>query len=160
MTPTPEQVRRLEASWRLWEITVAGLHKLADDLLSAGEDTPALIRLFSLGDSELRWEGSEAFEHLLREWGAGDMSPHEAAGVVSLDLAVELLEGSLTPAQAVSNVRQIVRDVPSAAEGLAEWNVLTEEFSWYDSHPYLGRPLASIEADVIDLARSIVKRHS
>jgi hypothetical protein len=92
-----DRLRLLEARWRLGEIKVEGLHEVADELLTAGDDNPALIRLFSLDPDQLRWEGEEAFATLLRELGGGDMSEAEAAEVISLDISVALLEADSCP---------------------------------------------------------------
>ncbi len=156
-------LRLLEERWRLGEITVDDLHGVADHLLRSGEDSPPLIQLFGLDPSQLRWEAGDwraAFEALLQEWGSGDMSLREAAEVVSLDMSLGVLEGRVAPDEAVWRVEAINVRTDFALDPLVEWNAFAEELSWNDSHPHLGRARADIEANVIELARSIVRRDS
>lgn len=155
-----DRLRLLEARWRLREIEVDDLHDVADELLTAGEDSPELIELFSLDSGQLRWDGKAAFEALLRESGAGEMSEGEAAEVISLHTSRAVLAGRLTPVHALRRVSALNVRTFYKVDALQEWNDLVEELGWHDSHPYLGRPLPTIEAAVTDLARSIVKRHS
>ena len=155
-----DRLRLLEARWRLWEIEVDELHEVADDLLTAGEDSPALIRLFCLDRDELPWEGRAAFENLLEEWGCGDLSFPEAAEVISLDMARGLLSGRVTADEVLRRAEAINLPTFYMLDALAEWGVLADEFSWHDSHPYIGRELSDIETSTIELARSIVERHS
>src|SRR5260221_5119660 len=158
-----DELRLLEARWRLGEITVDDLHDVADRWLATGGESPALIRLFSLDPDELPWNDEEfqaAFEALLHERDAGSMSRSEAAKIVVLDMSLGLLEGRIAPDEAVWCVHEINERTGYAFDPLTEWDALKDEFSWNDSHPDYSRPRADIDADVIELARSIVKRHS
>jgi len=70
--------------------------------LADGEDSDALIYLFSLDRAELRWTGGDAFESLLREWGGGTISEGEAVGIVLRELAVGLVTETITALEATS----------------------------------------------------------
>lgn len=96
---TGDELQLLEARWRVREITESDLHGVADDLLAKGEDTDALIHLFSLDRDELRWAGADAFESLLRSWGGGTISDAEAVDIVLRDIAAGVLAGTITPSR-------------------------------------------------------------
>jgi hypothetical protein len=158
---TREELRLLEARWRIGEITESDLHEVADELLTNGEDDEAVIHLFSLDRDELRWNGPDAFESVLQARGGGSMSEGEAVLIVLHDLASGVLAGRITPLEATSraeamNVRTHYEHYPA----LTDWVELHEELAYpgRSGSSYLGRDQATIEADVFALARSIVGR--
>lgn len=147
---TPEARRLLEARWRLGDITEHDLRGVADELLSRGEEDEALIHLFSLDRDELRWRGGDAFESLLRAWGGGAMTQGEAVRVFVRELATGVVGGTIAPLEAIGRV-----DVINVRTGY-EHADLNE---WADLHEQLGyRDRASVEADVLTLARSTLER--
>jgi hypothetical protein len=161
---TEAELRVLEARWRLGEIGPTDLHELADSLLGAGENAEALIRLFSLERDQLRWEGAAVFEDLLREWGGGSMDDREAVEVFVHDLSSGLVEGRIDPLGATSRAEAMYVGSGYRHDALTEWYELHEELGYLHLEPggvsYLGRDRATIEADVMSLARSTLRRHS
>jgi hypothetical protein len=150
-----EQCQVLEARWRLSVIAPSDLHRVADQLLAAGEDAHALTRLFALQDHELPWEGPPVFEELLREWGGGSLTLVASVPVMLRDVARQLLAGSLTPAQATTTIYEIDVVTDRSHPTLNPWRQLCEEL-WPDMGPNdrssLGRTRAEVERDVITLA--------
>jgi hypothetical protein len=156
---TTDELRVLEARWRVKEFTETDLHAVANDLLAKGEDDDALIRLFSLDQDELPWAGADAFESLLRAWGRGTMSEEEAVRIVLRDIAAGVVAGTTAPVEATSRANAInVRFTYWWYDVLREWCELHEELAYLDSSglSYLGRARAAIEGDVLALARSTV----
>ena len=94
---TEKELQLLEARWRVREITESDLHSVANDLLDNGEESDALINLFSLDRDALRWTGAAAFESLLRAWGGGTMSEKVAVRIVLRALATGVAAETVTP---------------------------------------------------------------
>jgi hypothetical protein len=159
---THDELHLLEARWRVREITESDLHSVADGLLANGEDGEALIHLFSLDRDELRWNGADAFESLLRGWGGGTISESEAIGIVVRDLAAGVVAETITPLEATSRANAINIRTDYQYDALAEWCDLHEELGYLDrsGSSYLGRDHAVIKADVLSLARSILGERS
>jgi hypothetical protein len=159
---TPEEVRLLEARWRLGEITPQDLHAVADELLDRGEDNEALIELFALDRDELRWRGADAFESLLHAWGGGAMQPDEAVRIFVRELAAGVVSGALAPLEATGRADLINVHTGYNFHELLEWADLHEELGYLNTSgvSYLGRDRASVEADVHALAHSILERQS
>jgi hypothetical protein len=155
---TGDELRLLEARWRVREISESDLHGLADELLAKGEDDEALIHLFSLDRDELRWTGADAFESLLRAWGGGMISEAEAVDIVLRHIAAGVLAGTITPLEATSRADAINVRFDYRHDALREWCDLHEELGYLDrsGRSYLGRDQPAIEADVMVLARSVV----
>ena len=159
---TSDELQLLEARWRVREITESDLHGVADELLAKGEDTDALIHLFSLDRDELRWAGADAFESLLRSWGGGTISDAEAVDIVLRDIAAGVLAGTITPVEATGRADAMNVRFYYQYDALREWCDLNEELGYLDRAglSYLGRDQPAIEADVMGLARSVVGGHS
>jgi hypothetical protein len=159
---TADEVRLLEARWRVREITESDLHETADELLAKGEDDDALILLFSLDRDELRWTGGDAFESLLRAWGGGSIGEGEALAIVLHDIAAGVVAGTITPLEATRRAHAINVRFDYQYDALGEWDNLYEELGYLDRSglSYLGRHQPTIEADVIALARSTVGGNS
>lgn len=159
---TYDERQLLEARWRVREITESDLHGVADKLLADGENGEALIHLFSLDRDELRWNGADAFESLLREWGGGTISERAAVRIVLSELAAGVVAGTITPLEATSRANAMDVRTGYQHEALGEWRDLHEELGYLDrsGSSYLGRDRATIEADVLTLARSILGGHS
>ncbi len=155
---TRDELILLEAKWRVGEITQSDLHGVADDLLNRGEDDPALIRLFALESDEMRWHGAQEFESLLRNWGGGTMSEREAVSVILRDLASGVVGGTIAPEVATSSVEAIWIRTNYQYDDLIDWRDLNEELSYLDRAglSYLGRDRATVEADVLSLARAVL----
>ena len=149
---TPEEARLLEARWRLGELTPEDLHVLANELLERGEDDEALIHLFALDRDELRWKGADAFESLLRVWGGGAMKQDEAVGIFLRELAAGVVGGTISPLEATGRAEAINVGTGYAHDELLEWATLSDELDWRDR--------ASVEADVLALARSTLERRA
>lgn len=151
-----DELQLLEARWRVREITEADLHGVANDLLENGEESDALIYLFSLDRDELRWAGADAFESLLRGWGGGAISESAAVGIVLRELAAGIVSGTITPLEATSRASAIYVRTGYEHELLGAWRDLHEELGYLDQSgsSYLGRDRTVIEADVVALARS------
>ena len=103
-----QELELLEARWRIGEITHGDLHAVADDLLQAGVDTPALIELFALTPDEARWKGAPIFERVLEELGAGGTTEAEAATVLARHIARMVLDGSISASEATSQAAGLV----------------------------------------------------
>lgn len=159
---TYDEIRLLEARWRVREITEDDLHAVADDLLAQGEDDEQLIALFALDRDELRWTGADAFESLLRHWGGGAMGEPEAVELMVRTLAAGVLDGTISPADASSRAHAIDVRTHYQYAALAGWRDLHEELGYIDRRglSYRGRPQSEVEADAQALARSIVGEHS
>lgn len=159
---TDDERELLEARWRVREITESDLHDVADKLLADGENGEALIHLFSLDRDELRWTGADAFESLLREWGGGTISDGAAVQIVLRDLAAGVVAGTVTPLEATSRANAIDVRTGYQHDAIREWRQLHEELGYLDrsGSSFLGRDRATIEADVLALARSILGGHS
>jgi hypothetical protein len=159
---TPDGLRVLEARWRVGEITEHDLHAVADGLLAAGEDEEALIHLFSLDRDELRWRGGDAFESLLRAWGGGAMSQEEAVRLFVRELASGVVAGTIAPLEATGRADHVNVRTGYEYSDLIEWADLHEELGYLNTSgvSYLGRDRASVEADVLALARSTLEQRS
>lgn len=159
---TSDELRLLEARWRVREITEEDLHAVADGLLAQGEDDEQLITLFALPRDQLRWDGADAFESLLRRWGGGAMEEAEAVGVVVRALAAGVLDGTISPADASGRAHAIDVRTHYQYAALDGWRDLHEELGYIDRRglSYRGRPQSEVEADARALARSIVGGHS
>jgi len=148
----------LEARFRLGEIAPSDLHALADRLLASGEDADELIALFALDRDQLRWQGAEALERLLRAWGGGDLSPAAAVPLVERSIARSLVDGTVTPLEAVKRFHAIDVRTNYAFEGLSRWRDLHEELAYVDrrGRTYIGRQAEEAAADVMALARAVL----
>jgi hypothetical protein len=156
---TPAELRLLEARWRLHEITTEDLRRVADEFLANGEDHDALISLFSLNRDELRWRGADAFESLLKAWGGGSMTEHEAAAVLVRDLATSVLNRTISPLEVTSRASAIYIGTHYEHDVMRPWYELHDELGYLDRAglSYLGRDRSEIEADVLAYARSITR---
>src|SRR6476620_8915306 len=93
----------LEARWRLYDWSPNDLREVADDLRSQGvSESQALIDLVFLRPDEFSRKGPELFEQMLVELGGGDMTRDRAAAVAAKRIARDVLDGSITPAQAAN----------------------------------------------------------
>jgi hypothetical protein len=153
---TTNELRSLEACWRVGDITEGDLHSVADSLLAKGEDHEALIDLFVLDRAELRWRGADAFETLLRAWGGGTMKDDEAVRIFMREIASDVVAGTITPLEATRRADAINRRTDYRYAEPLEWADFYEELEYLDSSglSYLGRDRASIEADIMALAPS------
>jgi hypothetical protein len=69
-----DELTLLEARWWLDDLDPDDLHDVADNFLSQGVQSQALIDLFLLTDDELPGNGPELFQRVLVELGGGDMA--------------------------------------------------------------------------------------
>jgi hypothetical protein len=65
-----DRLRILRVAWGRGTITPSGLGAVAGRLLDEGEESPALIELFSLSPETVPWEGPHMFKRALQELGA------------------------------------------------------------------------------------------
>jgi hypothetical protein len=86
------------------------------------------------------------------------MSEGEAVEVVLRELAAGIAAGTITPLEATSRANAINVRTDYQYDVLGEWRELHEELEYLDSSglSYQGRDQATIEADVMALARSLV----
>jgi hypothetical protein len=157
---TPDELRLLEARWRIGEISEHDLHDVADGLLAEGEDHDALIHLFSIDRDEVPWRGAEAFESLLHAWGGGAMTEDEAVRIYVRELASGVVRGSIAPLEATGCADAINVRSGYKYDELLEWADLHEELGYLNTSgvSYLGRNRVAVEADVLSLARSTLER--
>ena len=150
----------LEARWRLGAITAVDLHDVASAALDAGHDFPSVIELFAMTRDELRWEGPELFERVLRDLGVGDLTAAQAAARIARDTAPRLLEDTLEVDEALLHLADLHIRTAYQYDALTWAYLLKDELDSIDSYgrSYLGRSAEEIDADVRQEAAQIVAR--
>jgi hypothetical protein len=100
-------LEEVEARWRAGHILASELPGVAQELVAAGHEVPALRQLIATPEPEAPAESRRTFERALRELGRGGMSGSEAAMVLARQWARELVDRKLPPRRVTSAIAHV-----------------------------------------------------
>ena len=105
------RLQMLAARWRRGAITVHDLRSVADELLTEGEASPALIELFSLREDAVPSEGPPLFERALQELAAQTLDEDTSSKAMAQWAADAALYGMANP-ETVTAIEEFVEAIP------------------------------------------------
>ena len=105
------RLQMLAARWRRGAITVHDLRSVADELLTEGEASPALIELFSLREDAVPSEGPPLFERALQELAAQTLDEDTSSKAMAQWAADAALYGMANP-ETVTAIEDFVQAIP------------------------------------------------
>jgi hypothetical protein len=135
----------LAARWRLGDI--ADLRTLVGELLDAGEDTPALIELFTLPEDAV---SGDVFERALVELGAPAATDADDGQIVAAWLARSVVDGSIGARDACERGARIY------VASTYEQNAFEPYYDFADDYGWGRRGDEEIDAEVRRFAEALV----
>jgi len=125
-------VRLAAALFRLNALRPEQLGDVGVALISAGHDTPAVVELAGLDHSATWREVGDVFERALREVHIEVPSERDAAYLVAVLAAEDIVSGRLTPYEGAARIAYLAYHAASQSEDLSPFYYWADE--WED-HP-------------------------